>query len=55
MSQPFSAPHERRCDRCQTLFRSDAPGVRFVNAKGNPRYLHCGQPRKGWKPAGDRR
>ena len=53
MSQPFAPSYERRCAKCSELFRTDAPGARWTNPKGNPRYIHpgCQTPRKGWKPA----
>lgn len=51
---PFAASYERPCPHCGRLFRTDAQGARYTNAKGNPRYIHpqCpagARPGKGWK------
>jgi rubredoxin len=48
----FAKPYERRCSKCGHLYRTDAPGARWRNQKGNPRYLHpnCQKPGKGWTP-----
>lgn len=55
---PFAKPYERRCSLCGQLYSSDAPGARWTNPKGNPRYLHPNCPRnakpgRGWKPASE--
>lgn len=45
-------PYDRRCASCGQLYNTAAPGARWTNRKGNPRYLHpgCERPRKDWKP-----
>lgn len=51
---PFARAHDRRCSTCRALYPSDAPGARYTNEKGSPRYVHpgCETPKKGWKLAG---
>lgn len=51
---PFARAHDRRCTTCRALYPSDAPGARYTNEKGSPRYVHpgCETPKKGWKLAG---
>lgn len=46
-------PYERTCTKCGAKYSTDAPGARWTNRKGNPRYLHpgCEQPKKDWRPA----
>ncbi|MFN4360494.1 MAG: hypothetical protein ACK4F4_07200 [Hylemonella sp.] len=45
-------PYKRVCGKCSKTYSTDAPGARWTNRKGNPRYLHpgCEQPKKDWKP-----
>ena len=49
----FAKPYERRCSKCGRLYRTDAPGARWLNPKGNPRYVHpgCEVPKRSWTPA----
>ena len=43
----------RKCLKCGELYPSDAPGSRWVNNDGKPRYLHpgCEKPAAGWVSA----
>lgn len=52
---PFAKPYDRHCSLCGQTYRSDAPGARWTNRKGNPRYLHPNcpagtKPGRGWTP-----
>ena len=49
----FAKPYVRLCAKCGKLYRTDEPGARWTNPKGNPRYIHpgCQKPSKTWSPA----
>ena len=49
----FAKPYLRRCAKCGRLYRTDVPGARWTNPKGNPRYVHpgCELPKRSWTPA----